>query len=66
MRAYKGLVQNGKIILAEGVDLPDGTVVTVTVGEAELLRAKLRSALKRNVRRRSKGGLRIRGMPTLT
>jgi hypothetical protein len=66
MRAYKGLVQNGKIILAEGVDLPDGTVVTVTVGEAELMRAKLRSALKRNVRRRSKGGMRPRGMPTLT
>lgn len=66
MRAYKGLVQNGKIILAEGVDLPDGTVVTVTVGEAELMRAKLRSALKRNVRKRSKGGMRTRGMPTLT
>lgn len=66
MRAYKGLVQNGKIILAEGVDLPEGTVVTVTVGEAELMRAKLRSALKRNVRKRSKGGMRTRGMPTLT
>ena len=66
MRAYKGLVHNGKITLAEGVDLPDGTVVTVTVGEAELIRAKLRSALKRNVRKRSKGGLRTRGMPTLT
>lgn len=66
MRAYKGLVHNGKIILAEGVDLPDGTVVTVTVGEAELMRAKLRSALKRNVRKRSKGGLRTRGVPTLT
>lgn len=65
MRAYKGLVQNGKIILAEGVDLPEGTVVTVTVGEAELMRAKLRSALKRNVRKRSKGGMRTRGMPTL-
>jgi hypothetical protein len=64
MRAYKGLVQNGKIILAEGVHLPEGTVVTVTVGEAELMRAKLRSALTRNVRKRSKAALRPRGMPT--
>ena len=38
--------------------LPDGAVVTVTVGEAELVRATLRSALRRNARRRSRARLR--------
>jgi hypothetical protein len=55
MRAFKGIVRDGRIDLAEGVRLPEGTVVTVTVGEAELVRATLRAALRRNVRRRSRG-----------
>lgn len=55
MRAYKGLVHNGQVILAEGVTLPEGAVVTVTIGEAEYIRATLRSALRRNARRRSRG-----------
>lgn len=54
MRAYKGLVKEGKIILSEGVNLPEGAVVTVTIGEAEYLRASLRSALRRNRRRRAR------------
>ena len=54
MRAYKGLVQEGKIVLSEGVNLPEGAVVTVTIGEAEYIRATLRYALIRNVRRRSR------------
>ena len=54
MRAYKGLVRNGQIIVAEGVDLPEGMVVTVTVGETEFLRARIRRALRRNLRRRSR------------
>ncbi len=54
MRAYKGLVKDGQIIVAEGVELPEGAVVTVTIGEAEYIRARIRSALKRNLRRRSR------------
>jgi hypothetical protein len=54
MRAYKGLVKDGKIILAEGAELPEGAVVTITIGEAEYIKASLRSALLRNQRRRSK------------
>ena len=55
MRAYKGLVERGVIVLPEGVSLPEGAEVTVTVGEVEYLRAKMRAALKRNTRRRSRG-----------
>ncbi len=55
MRAYKGRVDKGVIILPEGVSLPEGAEVTVTVGEVELLRAKMRAALRRNARRRSRG-----------
>ena len=55
MRAYKGLVERGVIILPEGVTLPEGAEVTVTVGEVEMLRARMRAALKRNARRRSRG-----------
>lgn len=54
MKAYRGLVKNGKVIFAEGVTLPEGAVVTVTIGEAEHLRATLQNRLKRNVRRRVK------------
>ena len=54
MRAYKGLVEDGVVRLPEGVELPEGAVVTVTIGEAEYLRAKLRRVLKRNARRRAR------------
>ena len=46
MRAYKGVVEDGVVVLT-GTRLPEGTVVTVTVGEAELLRATIASALNR-------------------
>ena len=54
MRAYKGLVRDGQVVFAEGVHLPEGAIVTVTIGEAEYMRATLRSALRRNRRRRSR------------
>jgi len=57
VKAYRGLVKEGKVIFAEGVSLPEGAVVTVTIGEAEHLRATLQSRLKRNVRRRVKAKL---------
>jgi hypothetical protein len=50
-------------MLEPGVRLPEGAVVTVTVGESELLRATLRAALRRNARRRSRGR---RWTPVLT
>jgi hypothetical protein len=62
MRAYKGLVQDGKIILAEGVDLPEGAVVTVTLGETEYLRARVRASLLRRTSKRSKARV---GIPVL-
>ncbi|WP_034385106.1 hypothetical protein [Deinococcus sp. YIM 77859] len=57
MRAYKGIVENGVVVLI-GARLPEGTVVTVTVGEAELLRARITSALTRSRK------VRIRLKPT--
>lgn len=54
MRAYKGIVRQGRVELVEGARLPEGAVVTVTIGEGEYLRATLRSALRRNARRRSR------------
>ena len=36
MRAYRGVVQHGRIHLEEGVVLPEGAVVTVTIGEAQV------------------------------
>jgi uncharacterized lipoprotein YbaY len=62
VRAYKGLVQDGKIILAEGVELPEGAVVTVTLGETEYLRAKVRASLLRKTSKRSKARV---GIPVL-
>lgn len=53
MRAYRGIVREGKIELSEGVCLPEGAVVTVTVGEAELIRASLTAALRRSSVRRT-------------
>jgi hypothetical protein len=55
VRAYRGLVQGGHVVLEEGVRLPEGATVTVTIGEAEFIRATLRAALRRNTRRRSRG-----------
>ncbi|WP_135229155.1 hypothetical protein [Deinococcus fonticola] len=50
MRAYKGVVENGVVVVI-GTRLPEGTVVTVTVGETELLRAKISNAIKRSSRK---------------
>lgn len=46
MKAYKGVVENGVVVVI-GARLPEGTVVTVTVGEGELLRARITNVLKR-------------------
>jgi uncharacterized lipoprotein YbaY len=62
VRAYKGLVQDGKVIFAEGVELPEGAVVTVTLGETEYLRAKVRASLLRKTSKRSR--VRV-GIPVL-
>jgi hypothetical protein len=43
VKAYKGTVQNGVIVL-EGAKLPEGATVTVTIGEGELLRATITNA----------------------
>lgn len=61
MRAYKGVVENGVVVLI-GARLPEGTVVTVTVGEGELLRARISSALNRPKKIRVK----LRPVPGLT
>lgn len=52
MKAYKGVVKNGKIELCEGTRLPEGAVVTVTLGEAEFIRSSLAAALRRGNRKR--------------
>jgi len=54
MQAYKGIVKDGKVILAEGVQLPEGAQVTVTIGEAEFIRAKLRASFGARLSRRIK------------
>ena len=46
MRAYRGVVKDGKVELVDS-KLPDGTQVTVTVGEPELLIATLLHWLRR-------------------
>ena len=43
MKSYKGVVRDGVVVL-EGAKLPEGAVVTVTIGEGELLRATITSA----------------------
>lgn len=45
MRAYKGVVENGVVVVV-GARLPEGTVVTVTVGETELLRARITNVIR--------------------
>jgi hypothetical protein len=57
------VIHEGRVLLDPGVRLPEGTVVTVTVGEAELLRATLRAALRRNTPRRGRAR---RWVPVLT
>ena len=54
MQAFKGILRNGVVVLPEGVQLPEGVMVTVTVSEVELLRARMRLALVRNAPRRSR------------
>lgn len=65
MRAYKGVVENGVVVVI-GTRLPEGTVVTVTVGEGELLRARITNVLKRprkvRVRLKPTPGLAMEGL----
>ena len=46
MRAYPGIVENGVVVVI-GARLPEGTAVTVTVGETELLRARISNVIRR-------------------
>lgn len=43
MKAYRGVVKDGVIVLERG-KLPEGAIVTVTVGDGELVRATITSA----------------------
>jgi hypothetical protein len=61
MRAYRGVIRNGVVHLEPAVRLPEGAIVTVTVGEGELLRATLRNALM--VRER-KVRIKLKPVPT--
>ncbi|MHA0040502.1 hypothetical protein [Deinococcus sp. PEB2-63] len=65
MKAYKGVVENGVVVVIGG-RLPEGTVVTVTVGEGELLRARITNVLKRprkvRVRLKPTPGLAMEGL----
>jgi hypothetical protein len=65
MKAYKGVVENGVVVIVGG-RLPEGTVVTVTVGEGELLRARITNVLKRprkvRVRLKPTPGLAMEGL----
>ena len=53
---------HGKVQLEDGVRLPEGAAVTVTIGEAEYIRATLRMALRRNVRRRTRARVGVPGL----
>jgi len=46
VRAYPGIVENGVVVVI-GARLPEGTAVTVTVGETELLRARISNVICR-------------------
>lgn len=46
MKAYRGVIQDGVVVLLDGT-LPEGAHVTVTIGEGELLRATISNALSR-------------------
>lgn len=67
MRAYKGIIENGVVVVI-GARLPEGTVVTVTVGEGELLRARIVGVLKRprkvRIRLKPSPGLALQGPGT--
>ena len=43
MKAYRGVVKDGVIVLERG-KLPEGAIVTVTVGDGELVRATITNA----------------------
>jgi hypothetical protein len=43
MKAYRGVVKDGVIVLERG-KLPEGAIVTVTIGDGELVRATITSA----------------------
>ncbi|NJK43690.1 MAG: hypothetical protein HC933_04900 [Pleurocapsa sp. SU_196_0] len=63
MKAYKGVVQNGVIVL-EKAKLPEGAVVTVTVGEGELLRATITNAFT-PPKKEKRARIRLNPRPTM-
>jgi hypothetical protein len=62
MKAFRGVVKDGVVVLERG-KLPDGTVVTVTVSEGEVLRATISNAFKPRKRPEK---IRLRPTPTMT
>lgn len=66
MKAYKGVVENGVVVVI-GARLPEGTAVTVTVGEGELLRAAITSAIDGGSKKLGKKiKVRLRPVPGLS
>lgn len=57
MKAYQGVVEGGVVVL-RGVRLPEGTIVTVSVSDGELWRARLS-----NIIRGSSGKVKARFRP---
>jgi hypothetical protein len=63
VKAYKGVVQNGVVVL-EKAKLPEGAVVTVTVGEGELLRATITNAFT-PPKKEKRARIRLNPRPTM-
>jgi hypothetical protein len=63
VKAYKGVVQNGVVVL-EKAKLPEGAVVTVTVGEGELLRATITNAFT-PPKKKKRARIRLNPRPTM-
>jgi hypothetical protein len=62
MKAFRGVVKNGVVVLERG-KLPEGTVVTVTASEGEVLRATISNAFRPRKRPEK---IRLRPTPTMT
>jgi hypothetical protein len=55
-------VRDGKIILAEGAELPEGAIVTVTIGETEYLKSKVRASLNKRKPKKSSLPVMVTGL----
>lgn len=55
MKAFRGIIKDGVVHLDAGVKLPEGAIVTVTIGEGEFWRAKVRNVFKPKVKKKREG-----------